>query len=68
MKTATNNDLLKSLNLVYENAKGSKLNMEVLDKMDSELSRIAEFLKITKIQALFTTIIFGLNYDAVGQR
>lgn len=63
MKTVTHNDLLKSLNLVYDNAKGSKLNMEVLDKMDSDLSRIAEFLKITKIQALFTTIIFGLNYD-----
>lgn len=56
-------NLLSNIGLIYESTADSKLENEVLEKKDQELSFLAEYFGTTKTQALLMSVIFTLNYQ-----
>lgn len=55
-------EILNSIGLVYNLAENSKLNDSLFELIDKELSFLADYFHITKLQALLIAVIFTLNY------
>lgn len=54
--------ILRSIGNVYEKAKGSNLTDELFANIDSELSILSDYFRLTKIQSFFLSLIFAHNY------
>jgi len=54
--------ILKSIGNVYERAINSKLENRLFRKLDTDLTALSEYFKVTKVQAFFLAIVFTLNY------
>jgi AAA+ superfamily predicted ATPase len=55
-------NVLENISKVYEGADDCKLEAAFFEKMDAELTFLAEYFRVSKNQALFTSIIFTLNF------
>lgn len=54
--------ILDSIGKIYEESKGCKLHDSIFKDMDSDLSFLSSYLKTTKEQAFFFSIIFVHNW------
>lgn len=54
--------LLDSITKVFEQSTGCKLDTSVFTTLDSELTLLAAYFKVTKTQAFFVSVVFNLNY------
>ena len=48
---------------VHETAKGSQLEEDLLEKMDTDLTILSGYFKVSKAQAFFLANVFVLNYQ-----
>jgi len=55
-------ELLNNIGLVYNLSEKSKLDNSLFELIDKELTFLADYFHISKSQALFTSVIFTLNY------
>ena len=55
-------NLLDPITTVFEQASDCKLNPAVFTKLDSELSILASYFRLSKPQALFVAVVYNLNY------
>lgn len=63
MENATlKQEVLNSIGLVYKLAEKSKLENSLFELVDKELSFLADYLHISKSQALLISVIFTLNF------
>lgn len=62
MRTKSKNQLLGCISNIYGYAAKSKLNKEFFRKIDIDLKAVANYLTVNKNQALFTSLVFTLNY------
>jgi ATP-dependent 26S proteasome regulatory subunit len=62
MKETIQEKVLKSIDVIYRNAKGCKLSDEYFYDVNDELELVADYLDITKMQAFLYAVIFTMNY------
>lgn len=55
-------NLLDPITTVFEQASDCKLNPAVFTTLDSELSILASYFRLSKPQALFVAVVYNLNY------
>ncbi len=60
--TTLKQEILNNITSVYSLSQASKLEDALFEKIDKELSFLAEYLRVSKAQALFVSVIFTLNY------
>lgn len=62
MEHILRNSILQTIGKVYEQAENSKLNPEFFNSIEQELEILSHYFDVSHSQALFTAIIFTLNY------
>lgn len=54
--------LLKGIGKVYDEAKESKLESALFEKIDTDLVELSDYFQVSKIQAFFLAHVLALNY------
>lgn len=62
METSLKFKVLRSIGHVYEESKDSRLSDDLFDKIRHDLNELADYFKVSAIQAFFLANIFALNY------
>jgi len=62
MEAITKKQLLETMGIVYEQAKDSKLDVTLFDKIDAQLECLSGYFNVNKPQSLFISLVFTLNY------
>jgi len=55
-------NLLDAITAVFEQSSGCKLSSSIFTNLDSELTLLAAYFKLSKSQALFVSVVYNLNY------
>lgn len=55
--------LLQSFEKVYEQSRESGLESSCFQKLNTELAQIADYFNVSRTQAFFVGLIFGLSYE-----
>jgi len=64
MEPNTKLRILKSIGNVYDEAKGSKLEAALFEKVEPDLKELSEYFNVPKMQAFFIAIVFTMNYKS----
>jgi len=62
METNSKLRILKSIGNVYDEAKGSKLETTLFDKIEPDLKELSNYFRVSDIQSFFVAIVFTMNY------
>jgi len=62
MKQNTKLAILKSIGNVYDEAKESKLEAALFEKIEPDLKELSGYFKVSEKQAFFLAIVFTMNY------
>lgn len=54
--------LLESIGRVYELSRDCKLDSSIFEKVDADLSHLADYFEISRSQAFIAAMVFALNY------
>lgn len=60
--TTLKQEILNNITSAYNLSKESKLEDAIFEKIDKELSFLADYFRVSKTQALFVTVIFTINF------
>ncbi len=58
--------ILDAIAQVYSKSKKCKLNDEIFDILNSELTYLSFYFKTSRVQAFFISVIMSYNYDRGG--